>query len=181
MTAPDDSPLADAVVESLLEVGVITRPHGVRGEVKVRLHWPDSDALGLVDRVLGRWGDGRERWLDLVGVRRSNRELLVRVAGVTDRDQAEELRGCALLVERASLPPLAAGEYYLVDLVGARVECGGSVVGTVVAVRPYDTVDVVVIRTSEGKQFEQPLLEPWVVNVDAPGRRVELSTLDGLI
>ena len=54
------------------------------------------------------------------------------LAGCTDRDAAEALRGTELCVDRSELPPLEAGEYYLIDLVGLEARLpDGTVVGTV--------------------------------------------------
>ena len=84
-------------------------------------------------------------------------------------------------VPRSALPPLEPGEYYLCDLVGAKVVAPGAEVGEVVEVRAHPSVDTIVVKTPDGTLLEQPLTDPWVVSVDAENKLVELSTLDWLI
>jgi 16S rRNA processing protein RimM len=165
----------------LLEVGRITRPHGVRGELKVLLHWDGSEALFGVQRVFVQGGERGGQWHDVRAARRANRFVLLRLGGVGSLDDADRLRGASLFVARASLPPLEPGEYYLVDLVGARVEHAGARIGRVVAVRPYATVDALLIEDETGHRYEQPLVDEWVEAVDADAGRIVLASRDGLI
>ena len=164
-----------------LEIGRIGRPHGVRGEMRVTLHWDGSDALDHVREVtLER--DGRVLGtFELAGARRVDRGVLVRLAGVADRDQVERLRGASVVVDRARLPPLGEGEYYLADLVGARVVGPSGIVGEVVEVRMHPSVDALVVRTPEGVLLEQALSPPWLLRVDVGERLVELASTEGLI
>jgi 16S rRNA processing protein RimM len=165
----------------VLEVGRVAKPHGVRGELKVQLHWVQSSALLEVDSVMLRSEQCPERSYVVERARRSSRFVLLKLRGVDDRATAEPLRGAAVAVARAELPPLAEGEFYLGDLVGARVLGPGGLVGDVVEVLPYPSVDVVVVRTPEGKLVEQPLSEPWVERVDAAQGCIHLASTDGLI
>jgi ribosomal 30S subunit maturation factor RimM len=76
---------------------------------------------------------------------------------------------------------LAAGEYYLSDLVGAEVVAPDGVVGKVVELGLHPSVDTLIIETADGTRVEQPMVETWVKSVDTTGGRVELSSRDGLI
>jgi len=108
-------------------------------------------------------------------------ELLLRLAGVDDRSQAEALRGARVEVDRSGLSPLGPGEYYLVDLLAAEVIGPEGRVGEVVGVRVNPSVDSVIVRMVDGSEAEQPLSAPFVARVDAGAGRIELSSLDGLI
>jgi 16S rRNA processing protein RimM len=163
-----------------LEIGRVTKPHGIRGEVKVHLHWSGSTSLLGVERVLLRWPD-RERWVRVEHARAADKHVLLVLEGVGDREAAEALRGAAVLVDRAGLPELHEDEYYLADLIGACVVAPSGEVGEVVEVRTHPSVDSLVIRTPAGDVVEQPLVQPWIERVDPAAKRVELSTTDGLI
>jgi len=72
---------------------------------------------------------------------------IARFAEVTDRTAAEKLRGTALTVPRASLPPLAEGEYYYTDLIGLpAVSTAGEALGTCIAVENFGAGDVLEIE-----------------------------------
>jgi 16S rRNA processing protein RimM len=165
----------------LVEIGRLTRPHGIRGEVRVHLHFAGSETLAHVPSVtLVRNGAtlGERR---IVGARRADKAMLLLLEGISDRDAAESLRGAGVCVPRGALPPLDDGEYYLSDLVGARVVAPDGPVGEVVEVRVHPSVDSLVVRTPDGRLLEQAIAEPWIERVDAVAMIVELSSTDGLI
>jgi len=106
---------------------------------------------------------------------------LVKLHGVDDRNAAEALHGASVSVPRAVLPALEPGEYYLADLVGAKLTGPEGVVGEVTAVVSHPTVDVVLVRLPDGKTVEQALSPPWLSHVDVAARLIVLHSLDGLM
>jgi 16S rRNA processing protein RimM len=149
--------------------------------VKAHVYWSDSDALLEVGAVLVTLPGEAGRWRDIEEARRADKVVLLKLAGVNDRDAAEALRGATLALQRDQLPPLEEGEYYLCDLVGAKVLVAGEAFGEVVEVRTHPTLDSIVIRTPDGKVVEQPLTEPWLEKVDTAAGEVSLANLDGVI
>jgi 16S rRNA processing protein RimM len=163
-----------------LEIGRIGAPHGLAGDVHATLHNAGSEALERAGRVFAVGKEG-ERELELRHVRAHGRGIVIGFAGVADRDRAAELRGSRLEVERSRLPPLAPGEYYLVDLVGADVVGPAGPVGVVTGIATHPSVAALVVRLVDGRTAEQPLAAPWVARVDADAGRIELDSLDGLV
>ena len=103
-----------------LEIGRVSKAHGITGELRIVPHWESSDALEQVSEI----------WLTLQGQRTAYaveraravpRAYLVKLRGVDDRNAAEALHGATVSVPRSVLPPLEPGEYYLIDLIGAKV------------------------------------------------------------
>ena len=166
---------------TLLEIGRVIKPHGLRGELRVRLHWAESDALSRVEHVILTLPGAAPRGWAVEVVRRSPLGVLLKVAGIEDRTAAETLRGATVSLPRESLVPLEPGEYYLADLVGFSVVISDVPLGEVVEVRTHPTVDSIVIRTLAGTQVEQALAAPWLEEVDSERRLVVLSSSDGLI
>ncbi len=164
-----------------LEVGVVTRPHGVRGELKVKLHFADSDSLDTATEVTLQCARSGESTHRIEAVRHTAKGVLLDLEGLSTREAAEELRGAAVLVARSAVPALEPGEYYLADVVGCTVTVGERVVGIVLEVRPDPSIDTLVIEEPGGDRVEQPLGDAWVDEVDIEARRVRLSSEDGLI
>ena len=164
-----------------LELGSITRPPGVRGEVRVKLHNPDSDALASLDSVQLRFGKTPERTMKIQGARHTAKGALVKFVGVVDMDAAEALRDYVVLADRALLPPLQPGEYYLSDLVGATVSGPEGTIGTVREVCIHPTIETIVIDRAEGGSVELPLVDEWLGKVDTEAGQIELLSLDGLL
>lgn len=166
----------------LMEVGYVARVHGLRGELRIVLHNPSSDALEQARTVmLKRRGELEPSPYQLVGLRPSNEAYLIAVEGIEDRTVAETFRGATVFVSRGDLPELAPDEYYLADLVGCEVITPEGVLGTVVELGLYPSVETLVIQKTDGVRVEQPLREPWLGSIDTQSKRVTLTSLDGLI
>jgi len=71
--------------------------------------------------------DGAQQRVEVLGARGSASALRVALADVADRDAAERLRGCEILLERSSLPATQAHEFYQDDLLGFSVRTTGGV------------------------------------------------------
>ncbi|MBX3231726.1 MAG: 16S rRNA processing protein RimM [Labilithrix sp.] len=156
----------------------IARPHGVRGEVRLKLFNADSDVLLEQDEVLVRLPDGEEHEVSVDKARRADDAILMKLHSVDDRDRAEELRGAHVCVRRRDFPPLEEGEHYGVDLVGLEARLGGERLGTITDVLTYPTVHVLSV-TDGAKVWEIPMTEDYVGEVDLEGT-VEVLTLDEL-
>jgi 16S rRNA processing protein RimM len=176
-TASDSRAGSDA---DALEIGRVSKAHGILGELRIVPHWESSDSLLHAEEV---WLDsnGRRVAYEVEHVRAVPRAYLVKLRGVNDRNAAEVLHGASVSVPRAVLPPLEPGEYYLVDLIGARVVGPDGELGEVISVASHPTVDVVVLKLSDGRTVEQPLSAPWLSSVDVTARRIVLNSLDGLM
>lgn len=119
-------------------LGVIGRPHGVHGLVRVTSHTAnpaDLTAYGPLSDDRGRRFTLRWRHEGLVEVAEHVNGAAIRVA---DRAAAEKLTNTRLYVARAALPPPEEDEFYLADLVGlAATDTSGAPLGTVTAVHDY--------------------------------------------
>jgi 16S rRNA processing protein RimM len=106
--------------EPLIELGVVGAPFGVRGWIKVRSHTNPPERL-FEHRLLHlRLGDGIKTYrIETTG--RSGGQLTAKLEGVTDRDQAQALRGIAICVPRSELPQRNDRDYYRADLIGCEV------------------------------------------------------------
>jgi 16S rRNA processing protein RimM len=165
----------------LVALAEVARPHGIRGEVRLKVHNPESDLLVRRPPVRVVLPDGDERALTITAAREADKALLVRFAGIDNRDAAEALRGAAVCVPRSALPPPEDGEFYAWDVEGARAELSsGELVGHVTELASYPTCDVLVVAREGGKRLEVPLVEAYVVRVDVDRGVVELRTLEGL-
>ena len=110
-----------------------------------------SDNAGSLARHERLFVGGAER--RLLSVRDAGKTAVARFEGISDRTDAEALRGSIIEVDRSDLPPLEEGEYYHVDLIGLpAVDAGGNMFGTVTAVENYGAGDLLEIETGGGKR-----------------------------
>ena len=168
----------------LLAIGHVSRAHGLKGELRVELFYDGSDALDQVDELWlspkGEDPTDAQRH-EIEEARPVPRAYLLRLVGVTERNGAEALRGKTVWVARAALPESDESEYYLVDLIGAKVIGPEGEVGIVTEIATHPSIDALVIQTPDGKTVEQPLVPDWIARVSVAEKLIELSTLEGLI
>ncbi len=168
-------------IDTHLWIGNVTRPHGVRGDMKVRLHFPESDALFQVNTVVLEPVKGEARLYDVEQCRGGGKAVILTLSGVDRIEDVEALRGAKIWVARVHLKPLEPGEYFLVDVIGSRVFLDEAVFAEVLHVRADPSVDTLVLRLNDGSEAEMPLVDAWVKAVDVKAKRVDLLSADGII
>jgi len=159
----------------------VARPHGVKGELRLRLFNKTSDTLLGQDEVLVRMADGVEHEVSVERARRADEAILMKLFSVDDRDRAEELRGALICVKRRDFEEAEPGEFYAIDVVGAEVKLAGERVGVVAEIVTYPSVEVLLVHADDGKgDWEVPLTEMYIARVDVEARLVELVSLDDI-
>ncbi|GIV10354.1 MAG: ribosome maturation factor RimM [Fimbriimonadales bacterium] len=190
-------PYAPKAPKRWVTVGVIARPFGIRGELKVRLEtdfperfqpgarlfwWlppkpepPDADECAPRPRKKKpRTQPPKECYIQ--SARWHGAFLVIQLEGVDTRDQAEQLRGAWLLIPLEERMPLEEGQYYISDLIGMEVFTeSGERVGKLKDVRPGAAYDFYEI----GK-YTIPAVEEYILEVDVPNKRmvVKLPEMD---
>lgn len=163
-----------------VEVGRVLRPHGVRGELRIAVESdvPDRFAKGRrLEAVVGT----QRRTLIVAGFRGAGDGALLRVEGVTDRDEAAALRGAVLEVRREDVPPAPEGVWYTFELVGCR--CRDAVagdLGRVVEVIEDGGGWILEIASERGRLLV-PLVDEFLARVDVDTGEIDLRLPDGLI
>jgi 16S rRNA processing protein RimM len=160
-------------------VGQIGRPHGLRGEVTVQVHTDFPEQRFAVGAQLH---DDAGRMLTVETVRSHRGVLLVRFAGIIDREAAAELRGRTLSVNAAELPDLTdPDEFYDHQLEGlAAVGPDGATLGRVREVVHAPASDLLVLDTARGEVLV-PFVQAIVPEVDLAAGRVVLNPPAGLL
>ncbi|MDQ3105075.1 MAG: ribosome maturation factor RimM [Actinomycetota bacterium] len=167
-------------------VGVVGRPHALRGEVGVELRTDEPEtrfAVGAVLRVRPRGPRATTtRRLTIRSARRHGARLLVGFDEVTDRTAAEGLIGARLVVdvgvgERPSDPE----EFYDHQLVGLAARTSdGAEVGTVAEVRHLPAQDLLVIAGDGGTHLV-PFVTALVPTVDLGAGTLTVDPVPGLL
>ncbi len=161
-------------------VGRIGRPHGVRGEVTVEVRTDDPDRRFTPGAVLATEPAGRGP-LTVEAVKWHSGTLLLRIAGVEDRQAAEAIRNTLLVVEVADLPELDDDSFYDHQLVGLTVQLvDGTVVGTVSGVR-HDAAELLVVRRPGTHDLLVPFVTAIVPTVDLAAGSLVLTPPEGLL
>ena len=167
--------------ETWVPLAEIARPHGVRGEVRLRLFNKSSETLLEQDEVLVRLPDGEEHEVSVDAARRADEAILMKLHSVDDRDRADELRGSLICIRRRDFPKAEEGEFYAVDVIGCAAMVEGKRIGEITELLSYPSVQTLRIKADSGEgDWEVPLTRGFVESVDTAARVVALVTLEGV-
>lgn len=146
----------------MAEVG---RPHGIRGEVRLKAYC--EDPMALAD--YGPLSDETGRAFEILSLKPSKTVVIARLKGVSSRDAAEALTGTALFVDRSVLPDetLEDDEFFQADLVGLQVrDEAGKEYGQVVGVHDFGGGDILEIRNRGASSVMIPFSADAVTDID---------------
>lgn len=153
------------MLSEYLMIGEITKPQGVRGEVKVRPCTCDPGRFEGLDTVYVKRGEDYKP-MNIRINRLSDDAVFMNVEGVADRDQAETLRGTMIYIDRAHAVELDEDTTFLCDLYGLKgVVDDGRDLGTLRDVMQPGGNDVYVFDGPLGEVLV-PALKSVVLSVD---------------
>ena len=138
-------------------LAAVAGAHGIGGEVRLKLF---AESIASLERHKRFEAGGRTLTLQRIRPDKpgmASGVAVAKFAEVADRTAAEALRGVPLTVDRAALPPLDEGEFYVDDLIGLpAVDTAGVALGAVVAVENYGAGDIIEVARPDGKTFMVP-------------------------
>ncbi len=163
-----------------LAIGQVTRAHGLRGELSVTVLTEFPERFKDTDWVyLGNEQEAEAYRLESYRWHKPN--ILLKLEGIDDRTQADQLRGLLVQVPVEEAVPLPAGSYYLYQLIGLQVVATtGETLGTLTDVIETGANDVYVVR-GEGKEILLPAIPDVIKSVDLTEGRVVVEVMEGLI
>jgi 16S rRNA processing protein RimM len=167
-------------MEDLLQVGVITSTHGIRGEVKV---FPTTDDAArfqtLKDVILD---DGRQQIpLKIASVKFFKNMVILKFEGIDNINDVEKYRRARLLVTRENAVPCGEDEYYIADLIGLSVRTDEEeALGTITDVLQTGANDVYVVMTPQKEEILIPAIHDCIKQVDLEKQEMLVHLLPGL-
>ena len=161
-------------------VGVITSPHGVKGELSVFPTCDDSKRFEEIETVdVGEGG----KTLTIEGVKYFKNTVILKFKEITDRNAAETYRSKELYVDRDHAVPLEEGEYYISDILGANVKSDeGEDLGVLTDVLETGAnLCFEVQLKATGKKVLFPKIDQCVLKVDPENNEILVHVIPGLI
>jgi len=168
-------------MEDLLQVGIITSTHGVRGEVKV---YPTTDDPRRFRRLKEVVVDtGREKLnLEIEGVKFFKQFVILKFKGLDNINDIEKYRQKSLYVTRKNAVRLQRDEYFIADLIGLKVQDeDGTELGTVKDVIETGANDVYEVEMADGRSLLLPAIKQCILNVDVENGMMQVHVLEGLL
>ena len=167
-------------------LGVIVGVHGVRGHLKIKAYTDNPAALDRYGPV--SLDDGRLLHVKVKSVSPKG-PVIAMAQEVTDRNEAELMRGLELFIKRDALPPTANDEVYHTDLVGLEArDNDGVAIGVIVGLHDFGAGDIIEVKPPSGPTMMLPFapeyrdemrLEEGFVTLLPPQGMMELAGMDG--
>lgn len=165
--------------EELIPIGMISGPHGIKGEVKLAPYGPLDDIQWGVLHIACKAKPSQVR--KVLSFRVHKGVYLVILEGVPDRNAAEALAGCEASVPKSCLPEAGEDEFYYSDLVGMDVFTEeGKLVGRVDNVFSTGSNDVLETSGPFGNVLI-PAIENVILHVDLAAKKITVRLMEGLL
>lgn len=164
-------------------IGEITRPHGVRGDVKVMVHTDYPHRFESLDEVYLQVEGVQPELRSFTLLSRHGDQLICRIGGIESREAAGTLRGALLVVPRDEAVELPLGEFYIFELIGLQVYTeDGKHLGQLKDVLRPGANDVYVVESkTSGNEILLPAIAEVILNVDLKQGNMVVRLLPGLL
>jgi 16S rRNA processing protein RimM len=168
-----------AVPPDLVALGVVRGAYGVKGWVRIAPYAADGAVLQQCHDWWLQTAAGT-RQLAVEAVRRHTDQLLAKWHGCDSPESADALKGMEVAVARSVFPPLPDNEYYLADLVGARVvNRAGDELGTVRGLRSNGAQQLLEVEGKGDTPLLIPMVDGYIDVVDVAQHEVRVDWQTG--
>ena len=168
-------------MDDLLQVGIISSMHGLRGEVKV---FPTTDDPNRFKKLKSVILDAGRETLELQTeqVKFFKQFVILKFKEFNNINEVEKYKGKGLFVTRENAVKLNPNEYFIADMIGMDVFTDdGNKLGILTDVLETGANDVYVVETEEHKEVLLPAIKECILNVDITGRKMEIHLMEGLV
>ena len=167
-------------MEDYLRIGVLSSPHGVKGEISV---YPTSEDLDRYSELENAYFlmNGEMKPVKVTGCKYKKNMPVLKFEGYDDRNAIEPLRGTELYVDREEAIPLEEGEYFLADVIGFKVISDGNEIGVIEDYFENAADQVIfVVKKPDGSTMYIPDVEEFVKDVDLEKEEMQVNLIKGM-
>ena len=166
-----------------LTIGEIIRPHGVRGELRMRIITDYPEHLHEIENIYLSNSSKTKNIVPkkLVKVRFHKDYALLTLKDCKDRSDADKLRNQLVMIAREDAVPLEDGEYYLFQLVGLTIVSDQQEIGVVKEVLETGANDVYIIESDQYGEVLLPAHSETIQNIDFASKTIHMTIPEGLL
>ena len=173
--------LNSSTSDSLIEIGKILKPHGLKGEIKILLFNKSSRVLQENVPVTLKNDRGLSGDFRIEMIRYGSSKVIIKFFELSSIDDADTWRESIIWVQKELLPPVDDDEYYLLDLVGMSVFSDkNEFIGCIKNVLSYPANDVIVLDYKE-KEILIPAVDEFIKLIDFEKKCLTIDVIDGLL
>jgi len=156
-----------------IKIGLISKPQGIKGELKIFPMTDDINRFLNLKEVYLEKGTEYIKY-GVKGARVGSDAAYLFLEHIYDRTAAEGLRGQSLYVERRDAIILPKGKYFIFDIVGCEVFTkAGIKLGVVTEVMQPGANDVYVVKGET--EILLPAVKAFIADVDIPHKKITVN------
>lgn len=161
-----------------IAIGVVRKPHGVRGGLKVTLYSIDLETLQSLEQLFVNTGNIWKQ-LTLKSCQGYDDYAILGFHEIKDRTEAENYREMQIFSNRDELPEPDEDEFFIEDLIGCEVvDESNNPLGNVMEVMMPGAHEVLVVLNANGSETLIPLVKEWVTDVDLSAKRILVNSVE---
>lgn len=167
--------------EDLLQIGVITSTHGIKGEVKV---FPTTDDNNRFRKLKDCFIEYKDEFIPVKakGCKFFKNMVILQFEGIDNINDVEKYKQCKVYVDREHAVSLEKDEYFVTDLIGLQVVSeDGHILGTLKEIIPTGANDVYVVVDKNGGELLLPAIKECILFVDMERKMMRVHLMKGLV
>jgi 16S rRNA processing protein RimM len=158
-----------------LAIGRIGKSHGIKGYFRVHSLSGETGHFSQLKQIFVPIGDHPEPFC-VESVRVMSSRLIMKLQGISSREEAKKLAGKVIWVDRKYASPLRKGEYYIADLVGCGVYQQKQLVGRIKSVMSGGGgADILEVEVRQGEAVMVPFAQRFVGKVNIKAKKLFLQ------
>lgn len=167
-------------MDDLLQIGIITSTHGIKGEVKV---FPTTDDKNRFQKLKECFIECKNERIPVkaAGCRFFKNLVILKFEDFNDINDVEKYKQCKLLVDREHAVPLGEDEYFAADLMGLTVmKEDSSILGNLTEIISTGANDVYVIIDENKKEYLLPAIKECILKIDMENKKMTVRLMKGM-
>ncbi|EFK06669.1 16S rRNA processing protein RimM [delta proteobacterium NaphS2] len=166
--------------DNVILFGRVLRPHGMEGLLRISSFSHSVASLLNAETVFLKLENGKSRHTKVISARPHKNIFLVKLAGLTNIDQAEALRGADIYISKSTLVR-ERDEYFWFELLGLSVfSDDGDFLGVVSQIIPAGSNEIYVVKNKE-REILLPAAHEVVNHIDLKNGKMIVSPVEGLL
>ena len=156
-----------------LKIGLILKPQGIRGEIKVLPLTDDPHRfIGLKQAFLSE----EKKPVRIMGARVGKDAVYLFLEKIYDRTAAESVRGQFIYIDREHAVKLPEGRYFIADLIGCEaVDLNGNRLGILKEVLQPGANDVYIVQRPDGSELLIPVVDAFIKDIDIKSLKITVD------
>jgi len=163
---------------NLVPLGILIKPHGLKGYVSCRLFNKESKALKKNTKVY--FNKDLDSFLIIESIAHNSNNRLIKFTGIDDRSIIEKYKNFIFYIDRNDLPELYGNENYFVDFIGCELfNQYKKRVGMVKDIIHIKNNDILVFDSHQGEKM-LPFAKDLILFFDKDDKKLVMDIHEGI-